>query len=99
MNEQRSRRGMEEMRPHLEAWEASGQSKKSFCKDRGIALSVFYYWHNKYKEKSKPGGFVPISIGNTPSQTGIVEVKYPNGVTLRLPSGTSVLAIKQYIYL
>lgn len=99
MNKQGTRCVKEEMRPHIKDWESSGQTKRTFCKERGITLSVFYYWFKKYNEETQPGGFVPLDFDVAPTSADVVEIKYPNGVTLRLPPGTSSSAIRQYIYL
>jgi hypothetical protein len=99
MNKHRANRSIEEMRPHIKEWERSSQTKKSFCKTRGLALSVFYYWQKKYREEIQPGGFVPIDMAVPPVGSGVVEIKYPNGVTLCLPADTPSSAIRQYVYL
>ena len=31
-------------------WEASGQSQKTYCEERGLALSLFSYWRKRLRE-------------------------------------------------
>lgn len=89
---------LDEMRPIIEKWEDSGLTKKEFCKQQGMAPSVFYYWYNKYKTQDTPAGFVPIKIKNT-TKADQLEIHYPNGVKLKLSSDISPSLLRQYIYL
>lgn len=73
------RRIKEAMYPIIEQWQSSGLNKQTFCDQHGIAKSVFFYWHKKYKADQEPGGFLPIKIGNN-SPTSLVskiEIEYP----------------------
>lgn len=91
------RRTKEDMFPVIEAWQHSGLSKKSFCKQQGIIKSVFFYWYKKYREEKEPGGFIPITV--RASESAIVEIQYPNGVILKLPAGTPASLVRQYLVL
>lgn len=61
-------------------------SKKQFCQQEGIPLSVFYYWQKKYKQASQAPdkGFLPVGISSKPQARGSIEITFPNGVILRL---------------
>ena len=96
--EERQRHGMEKMLPYIKEWESSGQTKKAFCQQRGIAPSVFHYWYKRYRQENMPEGFIQIStdsIGQPPQ----MEVHYPNGVSIKLPANISLTLLRQYIYL
>jgi hypothetical protein len=89
------------MYPVIEQWQSSGLTKLAFCDQHGVAKSVFFYWHKKYRADQEPGGFVPIKIGNSkplPANT-FIEVQYPNGVVLRLPEHTPPTIIMGYLHL
>ncbi len=88
-----------EMFPIVEEWQNSDLSMAGFCKQRGIAKSVFYYWQKKYKEDQSIGGFVPIKVdnGNRPSNSSMIEIAYPNGVIVRLPNQTLPTIVRQYL--
>jgi hypothetical protein len=89
---------LDKMRPIIEKWEASGLTKQEFCKQQGIAPSVFYYWYKKYKTQDNPTGFVPIKIKTT-TKADQLEIHYTNGVKLKLSSDVSPSLLRQYIYL
>lgn len=89
----------DEMFALIEQWKQSNQTQKLFCQQQGIALSCFYYWQKKYrKDQSGPGGFVPVLVKDT--ITGIreaIEIHYPSGVTVSVPSGSSMTLLKTLI--
>jgi hypothetical protein len=101
MAQTEARRSKDEMYPVIEAWQDSGLTGQAFCDHNGIAKSVFYYWHKRYKADKQPGGFVPIDINrahNKPSDT-FIEIQYPTGVILRLAGQTPLSTIRQYLQL
>jgi hypothetical protein len=98
MSNQEKRRTKEEMFPIIEAWQSSGLTKQVFCDQQGMAKSVFFYWHKKYKAEQDPGGFLPMKIEDDSSHTKI-EIVYPNGIMLRFPGNTSSAIIRQYLHL
>jgi hypothetical protein len=99
MENTQRRRTKEEMFPVVEAWQNSGQSKTSFCEERGIIKSVFFYWCKKYMEEHEQGGFVPLNLGTSQAfaQGHSIEIQYPNGVVLKLPANTPVSLVRHYV--
>jgi hypothetical protein len=102
MKSQRSRRSKKAMFQLIEKWEASNVTINVFCREQGIARSVFHYWNKKYK-LSKPkakGGFIPIEVQHVETPPlSVIEIEYPNGMVVRLPDVTPVSIVKQYIHL
>ena len=90
----------EEMFAIVEESRKSEMTNKAFCRQKGIAEWMFYYWQKKYREEQTPGGFIPIRI-NTTNQAGatVIEIAYPNGVIMRLPAHTPSSIVRQYIQL
>lgn len=73
-------------RPHLEAWENSGQSQAAYCREHGLIKSRFTYWKRKLKPAA-PGnpdksgsGFVPVRVLD--SQAPGLILRLPNGIAL-----------------
>lgn len=101
MIKQIQRRSKEEMYPIIEDWPTSGLTKKAYCEQMGIAQALFFYWQKKHKEELEAGGFVPINIDdkNKASANGFIEVRYPNGVIIRLPENIGPETIKRCVYL
>ncbi len=78
----------QEKRNYYEAWKCSGMNKKKFCKENGLSVEEFYYWHKLFKPKTsvKPAQFSPV-IATTPvtcePQDIIqVEIRLPNQAQL-----------------
>ncbi|MCK5470201.1 MAG: hypothetical protein KAI99_16880, partial [Cyclobacteriaceae bacterium] len=71
----------------------------AFCKQKGIAKSVFYYWQKRHKEDQSNGGFIPIKVnnGNRIYSPSVIEITYPNGVIVRLPGQTLPAIVRQYL--
>jgi len=57
----------------------SGQTKKLFCKERGIVLQTFYGWTKRRRYTSRPA-FAQVEVA-APIQAA-VEVMLPNGVRI-----------------
>lgn len=72
----------EQMYHLISEYRGSGQSAKSFCKQKQIKHSTFQYWVQKEK-RSKEAAFVPVKPGGTYHSQGI-ELTYANGVRLHL---------------
>jgi len=92
-----ARKDKEVMFPIIEEWRDSGLTKQAFCEQKGIAKSVFFYWHKKYKEEHSAGGFLPIEISGS-SSGSFIEIQYPNGIVVRLPGQTQPLTVRQYLH-
>ncbi len=94
---QPSRKDKEVMFPIIEEWRDSGLTKQAFCEQKGIAKSVFFYWHKKYKEENSSGGFLSIEVSK-PFRGSFIEIQYPNGIVVRLPGQTQPQIVKQYLH-
>lgn len=69
----------------IEAWQASGMSKKRFCESQGIRTQTFYYWYKKCRASDAPlSGFTKVNLA--PSAQ-FAEIHFINGcrVTLHQP--------------
>lgn len=83
------------MLSHVAAWKASGWSRKSYCTEHGLNVHTMNYWYTKARREKVPGGFVPLEVGASDG----LEVRYPNGVRLLLPAGTSMALVAAYVRL
>ena len=101
---------IERFRQIYDGWKCSGLSVQQYCKDTDITAKRFYYWRSKLKAESRQsacGSFIPVKMhGMTPAyQTGhasgmaLCEVVYPNGVTVRVPSGMTLGQLRQIVTL
>ena len=58
-------------------------------------MHTMAYWCAKARYGKMPGGFVPLDVGASEG----LEVRYPNGVHLLLPTGTSMAQVAAYVRL
>ena len=76
-------------RPHIEAWECSGQSQAAYCREHDLVKSRFTYWKNKLR----PVG----SVNSATPKSGFVPVRVMDecapGLKLQLPNGVSIQGI------
>jgi len=98
----------------VEQWQASNQSKKTFCKAHQLNATTFHYWIQKYNlsrvEDStsiQDNSFVTLSVSEPPQKTDQleesfdegIELNYPNGVHLRLNGPLSISYLSSLIKL
>lgn len=85
----------------IHQWEESGLNRKTFCRKHNLNLSQFSYWRTKYlkeqsgKEKESDEVFIPVK----PATDSTLEIKYPNGVVIRVPENTSTGQLQTLINL
>lgn len=101
MKQNRAYRTAAEMYPLIEEWYGSGLSRLAYCKANQIALHLFAYWHNSYKnhlsnkEQSTPG-FIAIEM-KMPTTSDLLEIHYPNGNRLVLAPGVQLSVVQQLL--
>ena len=75
-----------EMYPIVERWKKSGLSKKNFCKQEVIPLSVMNYWvvhYNKRKiSAAKSNTFLPLKVTNPPESRIYLVLVLSSGARL-----------------
>ena len=91
-----------EMYPLVSTYLSSGLSRKSFCRDHGIAPSTFLYWEELYVKEGKPAmparaissGFIPMEV-RAASAPYELEIELGEGVKLRFGSLPAVAWLKE----
>ena len=78
-------------------WHNSGMTQVEFAQLNNITIHTLRYW--LYKRKIKPTtGAAFIELKNIFKGSDIL-LRYPNGVELQVPAGTSLQALKSLINL
>ncbi len=85
----------QEMLAHVAAWKKSGKSRKSYCEEHCINPHTMAYWCIKARSAAVPSGFAPVEL----VAGGGIEVCYPNGVRLVLPTGMPMTQVAAYVRL
>ena len=79
----------EEMRYHVQAWQQSAVSQKEYCRENNLSYHTFIYWIQKFRRNHIPveQSFIAVQpnqqVNSLPQE---LEIAYPNGVRLRIPS-------------
>lgn len=81
-------------------WEESGETREAFCKRHQINVGKFSYWRSQYlaEAKSQEDDFIAIPPV-TPAMNSGMEIRYPNGVVLKIPENTPLAEVKALICL
>ena len=66
-------------------WRSSGMTQKAFCREAGIKLGTFSYWVSRSRQGDK-SGFAELLPGKS-ALAKELEVIFPNGVRIKVPSG------------
>jgi hypothetical protein len=78
-------------------WQSSGLPQVEYARMKNIKIHTFRYWLYKRNKKTRHSeAFVELKNifkGND------ILLRYPNGVELHVPSGTTLQALKSLIYL
>lgn len=83
----------------VEAYALYKGSKKMFCREHGLAEHTLDYWRRKFTEQSPAtSGFVALEV-NAGEYGHRLEVHYPNGVRVVVPSAAPVGLLQSLIQL
>jgi transposase-like protein len=80
----------QEKRDYYKAWESSGMPKSMFCKEHGLSVPQFYYWHKMFRKdpSAKQKQFSPVLVKhptpNLQQNTTQLELQLPNQAKLLL---------------
>lgn len=85
---------MKYTKENIETWiselKQSGQSIAEFSKDKPFHPSTLHYWLSKESQHSKFLEVKPKREDNKNQQTSIIEIRYPNGVTMSIVKPLSI---------
>ncbi|MFB6307100.1 MAG: hypothetical protein ABEH43_08970, partial [Flavobacteriales bacterium] len=71
----------------IEDQQKSGLTQRAYVERHGVHLWKFQYWLRKYRKmNSRSAGFIPLEVDGAKAST--IDIQYPNGVQLSIPSQT-----------
>ncbi len=79
----------EEMRYHVQAWQQSAVSQKEYCRENNLSYHTFIYWIQKFRRNHIPVEQSFIAVQPNQQATSLpqeLEIAYPNGVRVRIPT-------------
>ncbi|GAB3655227.1 hypothetical protein GCM10028791_26380 [Echinicola sediminis] len=72
-------------------FEQSGMTQKAFSASKGMGFHKFNYWYRKLKKeavsKESAARFIEVDTSGAHRGVSALEVSYPNGVRVSVPSG------------
>jgi hypothetical protein len=90
----------EQMRSHLLRWRESGQSIASYCRVHKIEQYTFHYWRDKLmKTTDQAPEFITLGPERDSPAVPLLAIRYPNGVCIEVPQGSSIELLRSLIYL
>jgi hypothetical protein len=91
---------IEERQRMLDEWSVSGQSIKTFCKERNIAYPSFFYWQKKLgkeNQEANKAAFLEVPSTFVCAGTLQAEVIYSNGNRIALYVIPDAILLKQLV--
>lgn len=78
-------------------WEESGETRELFCKRHQMNIGKFSYWRGQYlaEGQTEEGEFISMTLAVNSG----MEIRYPNGVVLKVPGKTLLGELKALISL
>ena len=70
--------------------DSSGQTIRTFCKERGIGEHSLYYWRKRLRQNES----VQFALLKTVASATPLELILPNGEQLRIPNGVDAATLR-----
>jgi hypothetical protein len=80
-------------------WEHSGQTQRTFCAQRGLALSTFQWWRIRGKRRDAMKSatpFLPMAMGAM-SAMSVVEIELRSRTRMRFEGEAALQAVAQLV--
>ena len=84
-------------RDRIAEQERSGMSVRRFCKERGIAEHLFFYWRKRLRKQQEPMRFALVERGaarQAPVTEPGLELVLANGERLRIGTGVDAATLR-----
>lgn len=72
----------------VEAWERSGESQRAFAAKRGVRLTTLQSRIYRRRRERSSSRLVEVRVSPAARDFGPAEIVLPNGVTVRVATGT-----------
>lgn len=77
---------------HIKAWQMSGLTQASYCRDHGLNSKTFGNWLRVYRVGTKHNqrtSLIPVTIRPTATPSDYLKLRCSSGHTLELPADVS----------
>ena len=82
----------EQKEQHIKAWETSGLSQVTYCREHGLNIKTFGNWLRAYRDVQKYNqrtSLIPVTIGTTATPSDCLKLRCSGGHILELPADVS----------
>ena len=83
----------EEWRQRIGQQESSGQSIRTFCRERGLKEHAFYGWRQRLRKQNTPVRFALVETKSTGETVPPIELMLSSGERLRIPNDAATLKL------
>lgn len=87
----------DQWREQIAEHERSGMSVRRFCKERGIAEHLFFYWRKRLRKQPQPVRFALVERGAARQEAATepgLELVLANGERLRIGTGVDATTLR-----
>jgi transposase-like protein len=87
----------DQWRERIAEHERSGMSVRRFCKERGIAEHLFFYWRKRLRNQQQPMRFALVereAARQAPATAAELELVLANGERLRIGTGVDATTLR-----
>lgn len=87
----------DQWRERIAEHERSGMSVRKFCKERGIAEHLFFYWRKRLRDQQEPMRFALVDRGaarQVPTTEAALELVVATGERLRIGTGVDATTLR-----
>jgi len=91
-----------EMRPLIDAWRTSGETRRVFAGRHGISLPKFDYWVRQFgltkaRTPRVAPQFAAVEVVPTGSRPGVIEIVLARGDRLTIQAGADVTLVRTVV--
>ena len=87
----------DQWRERIAEHERSGMSVRRFCKERGIAEHLFFYWRKRLRDQQRPVRFALVekeAARQEPAKEAELELVLGTGERLRIGTGVDATTLR-----
>ena len=87
----------DQWRERIAEHERSGMSVRKFCKERGIADHLFFYWRKRLRDQQQPMRFALVekeAARQAPATEAALELVLGTGERLRIGTGVDAATLR-----
>ena len=87
---------------HIQAWQNSTLSQKSYCQRHNLCIGTFGYWRRKLRQTEEPQSFLPLAIlpeapKSDPKPVTTLVIRLMNGLAVEVDKDFDSTTLKRLL--